>query len=42
MSPTLVIGCLGAYLLTARRSSQAFALAAALLVFAVVHMAGGY
>ena len=42
MSPSLVLGCLGAYLLASQRMSQAFALASALVIFAVVHLAGGY
>ncbi len=42
MSPTLIIGCLGAYLVTARLSSQAAALALALSVFAITRLVGGY
>ena len=42
MSATLMLGCSGAYLLALRRTSQAFALAFAPTLFAVVHLAGGY
>jgi hypothetical protein len=42
MSLPLFLSCLGAYFVLDRRDSHAGALAVALLIFAVVHMAGGY
>jgi hypothetical protein len=42
MSATLLITLLGAYLAAIRFLSNAYALAVALALFAIVHMAGGY